>query len=71
MNGTRLMEPVTVPLSMARQRHPAVGRTRFYTALRSGTLPSVRVGRRTAIRVDALDAWVALGCPTEKVEAAS
>ncbi len=52
---------LTVPL--ARRRHPAVGRNRIYAAIATGTLPAVRVGKRLAIGVPEMDAWVALGCP--------
>jgi excisionase family DNA binding protein len=44
-------------------RHPAVGKNKLYAAMTSGSLPSVRVGRRIAIPVETLDAWVMNGCP--------
>jgi hypothetical protein len=55
--------PRTFTVAMARARHPAVGRNRIYTALQSGVLPSVVVGKRIAIDVDDLDHWVMSGCP--------
>jgi hypothetical protein len=55
--------PRTFTVAMARARHPAVGRNRIYTALQAGVLPSVAVGKRTAIDVDDLDDWVRDGCP--------
>jgi len=58
--------PATLTPDLARARHPAVGRGRLYAALQSGALHGVRVGRRTAIDVHALDSWVAQGCPLTK-----
>lgn len=58
-------EPRTLTVLMARRRHPAVGRNRLYQAMKTGALPSVRVGRRIAIATPALDAWVMSGCPVE------
>lgn len=59
------LSPASVTIPMARQRHPAVGRNRFYEAIATGALTGIRVGKRLAIPVDALDAWVAAGAPTE------
>lgn len=59
------MSPASLTISMARQRHPAVGRNRIYEAIASGALTGMRVGKRLAIPVDALDAWVADGAPTD------
>jgi hypothetical protein len=56
--------PRTVTVRLARERHPSVGRNRLYLAMQSGALPSVSVGKRLAILVEDLDAWVASGCPT-------
>lgn len=53
----------TLTVALARKRHPAVGRNRIYTAMRSGSLRSARVGQRNAIPVEDLDAWVMNGCP--------
>jgi excisionase family DNA binding protein len=58
--------PQTLTVPMARMRHPAVGKNRLYAAMTSGTLPSVRVGRRIAIPVATLDAWVMNGCPVNE-----
>jgi hypothetical protein len=52
---------LTVPMCL--QRHPAVGRTRLYLAMKAGTLRSIRVGKRLAITPQDLDIWVASGCP--------
>lgn len=57
--------PVTLTVGLALQRHPAVGRNRLYAALKTGALHGVRVGRRTAIHIDDLDAWVTAGCPVD------
>jgi excisionase family DNA binding protein len=57
--------PSTLTIPMARDRHPAVGRNRIYAAIAAGALPAVRVGRRIAIRVEDLDAWVMAGCPVQ------
>lgn len=57
------MEPVTLTVAMARRRHPAVGRNRIYSAIASHALPAIKVGKRLAIHVDELDAWVRAGCP--------
>lgn len=59
------LAPASVTISMARQRHPAVGRNRIYEAIATGALTGVRVGKRLAIPVEALDAWVAEGAPTD------
>jgi excisionase family DNA binding protein len=58
--------PYTLTVAMARMRHPAVGKNRLYAALASGALSSARVGRRIAIPVTALDAWVMSGCPVSR-----
>lgn len=70
------LPPATVTVPLARQRHPAVGRNRIYQAIASGSLSGVRVGKRLAIPVDALDEWVKAGAPispalcrTEQVDA--
>jgi excisionase family DNA binding protein len=39
-------------------RRAGVGRSTLYLALRSGELPSLKLGRRRLIRLDALDAWL-------------
>lgn len=62
---TRSPDQASLTPAMARERHPAVARGRLYAALRSGALPSVRVGRRTAIAIQDLDDWVAQGGPVE------
>ncbi|NQW09430.1 MAG: helix-turn-helix domain-containing protein [Alphaproteobacteria bacterium] len=36
-----------------------IGRTTIYAALGSGTLPSLKIGKRRLIRVEALKAWIA------------
>lgn len=59
------VQPVTLTVALARQRHPAVGRNTLYAGIRSGRLAAVRVGKRLAISLSALDAWVEAGCPTE------
>lgn len=57
--------PETLTVALARMRHPAVGKNRLYAAMTSGALSSARVGRRIAIPVAALDAWVMAGSPVE------
>jgi len=59
-------EPLTVTVELALFRHPPVGRNRLYQALRTGALQSVPVGKRTAILITDLDAWVLSGCPTDR-----
>jgi excisionase family DNA binding protein len=59
------MEPVSVTVAMAREAHPALGRNRIYTAMQTGALPSVRVGKRICIPLSALNQWVAAGAPTQ------
>jgi len=63
--STQQVQPVTLTVALARQRHPAVGRNTLYEGIRSGRLAAVRVGKRLAISLAALDAWVEAGCPTE------
>ena len=36
-----------------------IGRTTLYAALGNGSLPSLKIGNRRLIRVDALRAWIA------------
>ncbi|MEQ8817864.1 MAG: helix-turn-helix domain-containing protein [Thalassobaculum sp.] len=36
-----------------------IGRTTLYAAMGSGSLPSLKIGKRRLIRVDALKAWIA------------
>jgi len=57
--------PQTITVAMARMRHPAIGKNRLYVAMTSGALSSARVGRRIAIPVAALDAWVMAGSPVD------
>jgi len=59
-----LTEPQTTTVALALMRHPAVGRNRLYTAINSGALRSVPVGKRTSILIADLDEWVQRGCPT-------
>lgn len=59
------MEPKTMTVSMARGRHPAVGKNRIYEAISGQALPAIKVGRRLAIDVHEFDAWVEAGCPTQ------
>jgi len=54
---------VTLTTQLARLRHPGLSRNRLYDGIRSGALHSVRVGRRIIIDTEALDQWVAAGCP--------
>lgn len=53
----------SVTVALAKQMHPAIGRTRIYRATQSGALRSVRVGKRLAIPVEDLDEWVLAGAP--------
>ncbi|MBU6373654.1 MAG: helix-turn-helix domain-containing protein [Alphaproteobacteria bacterium] len=39
-------------------RIAGLGRSTLYLALRSGDLPSLKLGRRRLIRLDALTAWL-------------
>ena len=39
-------------------RIAGLGRSTLYLALRSGDLPSLKLGRRRLIRLDALAAWL-------------
>lgn len=55
--------PRSVSVNLAKQMHPSIGRTRIYRATKSGALRSVRVGKRLAIPVEDLDAWVFSGAP--------
>jgi len=55
--------PTTVTVTIAKQMHPSLGRTRIYRATRSGALQSVRVGKRLAIPVEDLNTWVLAGAP--------
>jgi excisionase family DNA binding protein len=57
--------PNTLTVEMARKRHPAVARNRIYNAVRSGSLPGIKVGKRLAIPTEELDHWVMAGCPVE------
>jgi len=59
------MDLLSVTVKMARQAHPALGRSRIYEAMRTGALPSVRVGKRACIPLAALNEWVAAGAPTQ------
>lgn len=43
-----------------------VSRATIYTLLRSGSLPRTKIGHRTVIRRDALDALVQAGCVLPK-----
>lgn len=61
--NTLTISPKTVTVTLAKQMHPSLGRTRIYRATRSGALHSVRVGKRLAIPVEDLDAWVLAGAP--------
>jgi len=61
--NTLTILPKTVTVTLAKQMHPSLGRTRIYRATRSGALNSVRVGKRLAIPVEDLDAWVLAGAP--------
>ena len=55
--------PRTVTVALAKDLHPAIGRNRMYRAIQSGALRGARVGKRFAIPVDELDAWVMAGAP--------
>ena len=57
------VSPVTLTVRLARLRHPAVGRNRIYEAAATGAIEAVRVGKRLALDIDSLDAWVRSGCP--------
>lgn len=39
-------------------RLSGVGRTKFYEAISSGDLPSIKFGKRRLIRVAAIEAWL-------------
>ncbi|MEM9355836.1 MAG: helix-turn-helix domain-containing protein [Pseudomonadota bacterium] len=52
-NGT----PMAVPPAEA-ARLANVGRTKIYEAIGSGELPSLKIGRRRLIRIEALREWL-------------
>jgi excisionase family DNA binding protein len=52
-------EPLAVsPVEAARLT--GVGRTTIYQALRSGALPSMKIGKRRLISIEGLRAWLAV-----------
>mgnify|MGYP001801280750 CR=1 FL=1 len=40
-------------------RHAGIGRTTLYAALAKGDLPSIKIGTRRLVRVDAIREWLA------------
>lgn len=61
------LNPSTVTVQIARAMHPAIGRNAIYAAMKNGVLQNVSVGKRRAIPVEALNAWVMNGCPTQEL----
>lgn len=57
MDGTE-RKPIAISVDDAAAM-AGVGRTTLYAALSDGSLPSLRIGRRRLIRVEALKAWIA------------
>lgn len=53
----RAQTPLAVAPAEA-ARLAGVGRSTLYLALKSGALPSIKLGKRRLIRVDALEAWL-------------
>ena len=51
-------EPLAVSVQTA-VALAGVGRTKLYAALGDGSLPSLKIGARRLIRVEALKAWIA------------
>ena len=54
--GGQIDSPVMAPEQAA--RYLGIGRTRMYTLLSSGEIPSFRIGRSRKIRLAELDAWI-------------
>ena len=66
-NQTRAAPPplCVTPAEAAKQLH--IGRTRMYALLKSGEIPSIRVGRKILIPTRVLEAWLCkqLGQPPD------
>ncbi len=54
--STALRKLAVAPAEAARLA--SVGRSTIYTAMKSGALPSIKVGKRRLIRLTALEAWL-------------
>ena len=60
-SSSSAFEAASPPLAVApaeAARLAGVGRTTLYAALSSGALPSLKLGRRRLIKLDALRAWL-------------
>jgi excisionase family DNA binding protein len=51
------VEPLAVSVERAAMM-AGVGRTTLYAALSSGSLPSLKIGKRRLIKVQALETWI-------------
>lgn len=57
-NDTKQITPIAVSPDEA-ARIAGIGRTTLYAALAKGDLPSIKIGTRRLIRVDAIRDWLA------------
>lgn len=57
-NDTHQNQPIAVSPDEA-ARLAGIGRTTLYAALAKGDLPSIKIGTRRLIRVDAIREWLA------------
>ena len=55
--GDRIMEPLTVTVAGARNAL-GIGTTKIYELIGEGHLQTVKIGRRTLIRIDSIHALV-------------
>ena len=64
MNAKDIQNPTTGPGPIAvspseAARLVGIGRTTLYAALSSGALPSIKIGQRRLITIDAIKTWLA------------
>ena len=62
MTNTIELAPPTPPIAVSPDeaaRLAGIGRTTLYAALAKGDLPSIKIGTRRLIRVDAIREWLA------------
>jgi excisionase family DNA binding protein len=57
-DNTKQQQPIAVSPDEA-ARLAGIGRTTLYAALAKGDLPSIKIGTRRLIRVDAIRDWLA------------
>lgn len=60
-----MTEPLAVPIPEA-VRLSSIGRSSLYGKIRAGELPTIKMGRRTLISIDALRALLASHTSTKK-----